>query len=117
EADLKNAGWEIESSINLNEQSITSVIESGGRYYGNGGGGPFYQGLQADAAADYLPVGSADPGTDGGDGGYESAEQVRADDIAALFVGLSGPTVRVTRMRSDIAQSAMTKDFVLTASS
>jgi hypothetical protein len=121
EADLKNAGWEIESSLNLNEQSITSVILSGGQYYNYGGGGrPFYNGFQADAAADYLPIGSADAGIagdGGGDGGYESAEQVRADDIAALFAGLSGPTVRVTRMRSDIAQTAMTKDFVLTASS
>jgi hypothetical protein len=117
EANVKNAGWEIESSISLNEQSITNVIQSGGQYYGYGGG-RFYQGGQvSDPALDYLPIGNADAGTDGGDGGYESAEQVRADDIAALFVGMSGPTVRVTRMRSDIAQTAMTKDFVLTASS
>ena len=39
------------------------------------------------------------------------------DDINTLFVGLTGPTVRVTRIRSDIAQSAMTTDFVLQASS
>jgi hypothetical protein len=32
-------------------------------------------------------------------------------------VGLSGSTVRVTRIRSDIAQTAMTSDFVLQASS
>jgi hypothetical protein len=119
EADLKNAGWEIESSLDVNEQSITSVILSGGQYYGGGRGG----GLQvqpSDPALDYLPIGDPDAGTavDGGaDGGYESAEQVRADDIAALFVGLTGPTVRVTRIRSDIAQTAMTKDFVITASS
>jgi hypothetical protein len=118
EANLKNAGWEIESSIDLAEQTITSVIQSGGQYYGNGGGGGVYAGQPADPALDYLPIGNADAGTtDAGDGGYESAEQVRADDIAALFVGMSGPSVRVTRMRSDIAQTAMTKDFVLTASS
>jgi hypothetical protein len=71
-----------------------------------------------DATQDYLPVGDPDAGAaagDGGQGGYESAEQVRDDDINALFAGLTGPTVRVTRMRSDIAQTAMTSDFVLEA--
>jgi hypothetical protein len=42
---------------------------------------------------------------------------VRDDDITALFAGLTGPTVRVTRIRSDIAQTAMTSDFVLEAAS
>jgi Uncharacterized protein conserved in bacteria (DUF2330) len=110
EATLKNAGWEIESSIALNQQLITNVIQSGGQYYGNG----LSTAPPSDAAQDYIPVGSADAGTDAG---YESAEQVRADDIAALFAGLTGSTVRVTRIRSDIAQSAMTTDFVLQASS
>jgi hypothetical protein len=109
ESKLKNAGWEIESSIALNRQLITNVITSGGQYYGNG----LSSAPPSDAAQDYVPVGGADSGTDGG---YESAEQVRADDIAALFVGLAGSTVRVTRMRSDIAQAAMTADFVLQAS-
>jgi hypothetical protein len=110
EATLKNAGWEIESSIALNQQLITNVITSGGQYYGNG----LSTLPPSDATQDYLPVGSADAGTDAG---YESAEQVRADDVAALFAGLSGSTVRVTRIRSDIAQTAMTSDFVLQASS
>jgi hypothetical protein len=110
EASLKNAGWEIESSINLNEQAITNVIQSGGQYYGPG----LNPSTVSDPSLDYLPIGDADAGVDGG---YETAEQVRADDIAALFVGMNGPTVRVTRIRSDIAQTAMTKDFVVTASS
>jgi hypothetical protein len=109
ESKLKNAGWEIESSIALNQQLITGVIMSGGQYYGNG----FSTLPPSDAAQDYVPVGAADAGTDAG---YESAEQVRADDVAALFAGLTGSTVRVTRMRSDIAQAAMTTDFVLQAS-
>ncbi len=109
ESTLKNAGWEIESSIALNQQLITNVILSGGQYYGNG----FAPSLPSDPAQDYVPVGAADAGTDAG---YESAEEVRADDIAALFAGLTGSTVRVTRMRSDIAQAAMTSDFVLQAS-
>jgi hypothetical protein len=114
EADYMNAAWEIESSIDLNEQIITNVIQSGGQYYANGS----ISSVPVSAAQDYLSVGSADAGeADGGDGGYESAEDVRADDIAALFAGMAGPTVRVTRIRSDIAQSAMTQDFVLQASS
>lgn len=46
----------------------------------------------------------------------ETAAQVRDDDLAALFAGLSGPNVRVTRIRSDIAHAAMTVDLVLQAS-
>ena len=60
-------------------------------------------------------MGSADAGADAA--GYESAEDVRTADIAALFAGLGGSNVRVTRMRSDISHAAMTKDFVLAASS
>jgi hypothetical protein len=113
EASLKNGGWEIESSIALNEQLITNVILSGGQYYGNG----FASSAAVAAAQDYLPVGGPDAGSAGGDGGGESAEQVRDDDVNTLFAGLIGPTVRVTRMRSDIAQAAMTADFVLQAAS
>ncbi len=110
EANLKNAGWEIESSIAVNEQLITNVIMSGGQYYGNG----LSASAPIDATQDYLPVGSADAGA--GDAGYESAEDVRADDISTLFVGLTGSSPRITRIRSDIAQTAMTTDFVLQAS-
>jgi hypothetical protein len=109
EAVLKNAGWEIESSIDVNEQIITNVIESGGQYSGNGLAG----GAVSDPSIDYLPVGSPDAGTDGG---YESAEQVRDEDVSTLFVGMTGPNVRITRIRSDIAQTAMNQDLVLEAS-
>jgi hypothetical protein len=111
EANLMNAGWEIESSIGLNEQVITNVIMSGGQYYGNG----LASSSPIDATQDYLPVGDPDAGAGDGGGAYESAEQVRDDDITALFAGLTGPTIRVTRIRSDIAQTAMTSDFVLEA--
>jgi len=124
EAQLKNAGWEIESSISLNEQSITSLILNGGQYY-NGYGG-VSQSAPSDPSLDYLPIGDPDAGgggeggaLDGGAiaaGGYETAEQVRTDDINALFVGLTGPSVRVTRIRSDIAHAAMTSDLLFQAS-
>jgi uncharacterized protein DUF2330 len=128
EAQLKNAGWEIESSISLNEQSITNLILNGGQYY-NGYGG-VSQSVPSDPSLDYLPIGDPDAGggAGGGEGGalddggvpatsgYETAEQVRTDDINALFVGLTGPSVRVTRVRSDIAHAAMTSDLLFQAS-
>ena len=113
EAKLKNAGWEIESSIALNDQVIKNVILSGGQYYGNGG---LSSGAPVDATQDYLPIGAADAGASAGDAGSETAEQVRDDDVNTLFTGLNGSTVRVTRIRSDIAQKAMTTDFLLQAS-
>ncbi len=119
ESALKGRGWEIESSIDLNEQLIENVILGGGTYFPNGGFGG--GGLGAtDAGEDYLPIGTP-PGVaeDGGEdaGPYESADQVRDDDIAALFAGMTGPNVRITRMRGDIAHTAMTADFVVQASS
>lgn len=108
-------GWELESSITLNQTLITNVVESGGVYYGGGGGGVAGGGVSS-AEDDYLPVGDPDAGA--ADGGItETAEQVRNDDLAALFAGMSGPNVRVTRMRSDITHAAMTTDFKLQASS
>jgi hypothetical protein len=111
EATLKNAGWEIESSIDVSEQTITNVIDSGGQYYGNGF--PGGAASVSDPSVDYLPVGSPDAGADSG---YESADQVRSDDVTTLFVGMAGPSVRVTRIRSDIAQAAMNRDIVFQAS-
>jgi hypothetical protein len=119
EAALNYTGWEIESSLELNEQIITGVILSGGQYYGNTlGGGGLAAPPPSDPSIDYLPVGDPDAGTDGGadSGDFESAEEVRTEDVNALFAGLTGPSVRVTRMRSDISHAAMTTDFVLQAS-
>jgi hypothetical protein len=112
EAALKGAGWEIESSITLNEQTITNVILSGGQYYGGGGG--IAVATPADPSLDYLPVGDPDAGAEAGP--TETAEEVRTDDVNALFVGITGPNVRVTRIRSDIDHAAMTADFILQAS-
>jgi hypothetical protein len=109
ESNFGGKGWEMESSITLNQQLITNTILSGGVYYGRGGyggGAP-----PANAGDDYLAVPADDAGTGG-----QSAEEVRTADVTALFVGMTGPNVRVTRMRSDISHSAMTTDFVLKAS-
>jgi hypothetical protein len=106
EASFGGKGWEIESSIDLNEQVITGVIDSGGVYYGTGSTAP-----SAPASGDYVAV---DPGDSGAPG--ETAEQVRGDDLTALFAGLPGPNIRVTRIRSDVAHAAMTTDLILQAS-
>jgi MYXO-CTERM domain-containing protein len=105
EANDHNGSWEIESSININQQIITSTIQSGGQP-------SYFRGVPSDAGVDYLPLATGDAGTDAG-----SPEDAREADIAALFVGMSNPSVRVTRVRSDIAQNAMTKDIVFQASS
>jgi uncharacterized protein DUF2330 len=116
ESALGGKGWEIESSLTLNQQLITSVILSGGQYASNGGigAGSVAQLLPSDATQDYLSVGDPDAGADAAS--YQSADDVRTADIAALFVGLQGPNVRVTRIRSDVAHAAMTQDFFLQAS-
>jgi hypothetical protein len=111
ESTLNGKGWEIESSLTLNQGLISNVINSGGVYYGGGG---VSQSPPSQASDDYLAVpGDDDAGTGGGG---KTADQVRTEDIAALFAGMAVPNVRITRMRSDIAHAAMTQDFVLTAS-
>jgi hypothetical protein len=109
ESTLQGKGWEIESSLTLNQQLVQNTILSGGVFYGGGGVGPQQSSKASD---DYLPV----PADDAGPGTGQSADEVRAADIAALFAGMSGPNVRITRMRSDISHAAMTSDFILKAS-
>ena len=106
-SNLAGKGWEMESSLALNQQLVTNVIQSGGVYYGGGG---FGNAPTSNATDDYLPV-PADGNTAG-----KTADDVRNADIAALFAGMTGPNVRVTRMRSDISHAAMTTDFILRAS-
>jgi hypothetical protein len=111
EAKLMNGGWEIESSLTLNQQVVTNVVLAGGQYYpGSGGFGL----APSDPSLDYLPVDAPDGGPDAA--AAETAEEVRTDDLNTLFAGITAPNVRVTRIRSDIAHAAMTADLVLQAS-
>jgi len=122
EATLKGAGWEIESSLEMNESIITTTVTtSNASPYGG----------SASGASDYLPIGDAggpppltDAGANGGStdaGGagsdvpYESADQVEQEDLTTLFAGMNGPNIRVTRMRSDLAHSALSADLVIQA--
>jgi len=102
-------GWEMQSSLTLAQQQISSIIENGG-YYSPYGYGGTSSGGAASASTDYLPV---DP--DGQNPG-KTADEVRTEDIAALFAGMGTTSVRVTRMRSDVAKTAMNVDFTLQAS-
>jgi hypothetical protein len=107
---LGGKGWEIESSISADEGTVTNVVLSGGVYYGQGYGGPGGGGPVADASEDYLPVTNPDGSV------AQTADQVRTQDVQTLFAGLAGPSVRLTRIRSDISHAAMTTDFVVQAS-
>ena len=85
--------WQIESSLDLSPFQIENFI------------------LPGDASNDYTPVTAADGGTS------ETADQVRADDMAALFGPTNqGGTVRITRLRADLAHAALANDLALQAS-
>ena len=93
EAALNGKGWEIESSLELAEQASTNVILSGGASTAIPSGGGGLAAAALDPSEDYLPVGNPDAGTDGGadSGDFESAEEVRTEDVNALFAGMTGP--------------------------
>ncbi len=100
EAALAGRGWEIESSTSQSQSALRQYVTNIGR--GGPNGGP-----------DYLPVNGPDGGTV-----VETPEQVRQDDLDALFqgIGLTDGQVRVTRMRADLAHAALATDLLLTAS-
>ena len=58
----------------------------------------------------------SDQATFDGLGGAADEFRFEFNLIATLFGGMTSPTVRVTRIRSDIAQTAMTVDLQLQAS-
>jgi hypothetical protein len=77
-----------------------------------------------DAAVSATDSGAAstDSGVDNDDAGDFEAGSTDAQleaatkDLDVLFTGIAGPNVRITRMRSDVAHSALTSDMVLQAS-
>jgi hypothetical protein len=117
----KGAGWLIESSIDLAEFTFTQSVENAEQvllYSDNPVGG---------YTAPTSGGGSGDAGTgDGGgvaesgadvDAGDEAALLAAADaDVAVLFAGIKGSNARVTRLRGNIAHSALTNDLDIQAS-
>ncbi len=92
--------WELESSLPVDVQSFTQLVDNGGTPY------PSYD---YDAGSDYDPTQTAD-------GGTEAPAQVRDDDLATLFHGMNASDIRVTRIRSDLARTALSQDLMLQAS-
>jgi hypothetical protein len=126
EAALGGRGWQVESSLELAQYSLQSlVLDNGGNFF------------PEPATGTYLPVGDAGTGSDAGadadesyfydagsldaalppDGSPETANQVRQADLDTLFAGIAGPNARITRLRTDISHTALTADLQLQASS
>jgi MYXO-CTERM domain-containing protein len=102
ETALNGAGWEIESSTEQSQQQITGYLTSLEQSFS----------FAPDGGSDYAPETAADGGISG------SASQAQADDLSTLFsgIGVSGGQVRITRIRSDLAHTALGSDLQLTAS-
>ncbi len=103
ETSLNGAGWEIESSTEQSQQQITSYLSSLEQSFSFS---------SPDGGSDYAPETAADGGISG------SASQAQTDDLATLFsgIGASDGQVRITRIRSDLAHTALGSDLQLTAS-
>jgi len=106
-------GWQIESSLELSQYSIQQQLIGAAEFDATGG---YLVGASAGG-------GSGDAGATSGDAGGDSGEDAGAQanaaaaDLAVMFAGVQAPNVRVTRMRSDVAQSALSVDMTLQASS
>jgi hypothetical protein len=110
EATFGGRGWQIESSLELNQETITQTldqaIEFGSSTVGGYAAAPVPDGGTSEA-------GAIDAGGDGVDAGLAGATA----DLAVLFAGIAQPNARITRMRSDVAKSALSVDMALEASS
>jgi hypothetical protein len=135
EAALNGRGWQIESSLELAQYTITSSvlgnIQAGGPggYLSTGtssagdggtGGGDASVGDASVGDASFGDAESSGDAESAGEGGGGDAGQgdlnAANQDLAVLLQGIAAPNVRITRMRSDIARSALTTDMILEAS-
>jgi len=102
--EAKNPGraWEIESSTAQSQAQVRNYVLQLGRVPTGPNGDP-----------DYLPLKDPDSGVV-----TETSDQVRNDDLDALFkgIGISDGQARVTRMRADLAHASLADDLVLQAS-
>jgi hypothetical protein len=116
EATFGGRGWQIESSLELNQSTVLQTLQGAVEY------GPTTGSYTAAAAPDAgaPDAGSADGGAEDagddaeGDGGASVA--AAEADMAVLFAGIAQPNARFTRMRSDVAKSALSVDMALQAS-
>jgi MYXO-CTERM domain-containing protein len=112
EAALGGRGWQIESSLELNQASIANSLEDNISGDTNSVGGYSYAG-PSDAGTES----EASAGEEGGSLGYGGGPDSTAAsaDLAVLFAGIKSPNVRITRMRSDVAHAALSEDMALQA--
>ncbi len=122
EAALGGEGWQIESSIEINQDSVRSTLLDSVDVAADGGAYPPVDAASSDDADDgeALDASLTDASDRGildaspGDGGGSDTAQA---DLDVLFAGIALPNVRITRMRGDIAHAALANDLTLRASS
>ena len=95
-AGLAGRGWEIETALQVNRSQLESVVTNIGRFNPSTG-------------SDYAPV-------EANGRVVKTADQVRQEDLAALFKGIAEGQDYVTRLRADLAHAALTTDLSLIAS-
>lgn len=96
-AESNGAAWETESSFQVSRFQIQNFVNNGGIQYG----GP------SPASDDYLATTGPNP---------QTADQVRKADLDTLFFGITMGQERITRLRSDLARAALSKDLQVSAS-
>jgi hypothetical protein len=137
-AALKGAGWLIESSIDLATYTFGQNVQQAQQFLqysptpvggytadpssdsgdasaeaGEGEGGVLGEAGSSDGGG----VAESGPGYPVVDSGDESALLAAAQkDVDVLFAGLKGANARITRMRGDIAHTALSNDLVIQAS-
>ncbi len=94
-------GWEIETALAIDRTQVESVVTNIARFSGpNGATTP---------SADYANVEK--------DGQIiKTADQVRQEDLAALYKGIAPGQDHITRLRADLAHTALDADLALVAS-
>jgi len=111
ESSFKGKGWQIESSLEQSQVTFRTYVTNAVQY---GTAGPGNYTAPASAGDGGVGEGGApDP-----EAGTDTAGLVKVanDDLDILFGGISGQNARITRMRSDVAHSALSNDMYLTAS-
>jgi MYXO-CTERM domain-containing protein len=108
EATYGGRGWQIESSLELSQYTVQQEVTTSAEYDPTGG---YLVGAVPGADGGTVDAGSDDAGEDAG-----AQDNAATADLAVMFTGIAGPNVRITRMRSDVAQSALSVDMSLQAS-
>jgi hypothetical protein len=140
EAALKGSGWQFESSLEINQDTIRQDLSQAitynlynptpvGGYLSAGGASSGDAGASDGGSGDAGLSEATDSGLSGTDGDDENDDagdleagstnaqlEAATKDLDVLFAGIAGPNVRITRMRSDVAHTALTSDMYLQAS-